>query len=605
MDIIPDKRKLIGLVEHASQGRLCLPNFQRDFVWTRDEVADLLRSILRGYFVGSLLLLRCDADHPPFAPVTLRGATPTLVKPRPEWLVLDGQQRLTSLLYALTTPALGLKNSKKPRRFFVNLDLLVLDADDDGIVFDRTLREAARDGIDTEHGQWRSHTLPCTALLRERDYLRWRDGIDDWLHSSNPSDHQRFREEWREPWTEAVGRFQAFEVPVVELPPVVDSDTDAIARVCAIFEKLNSTGVELSVYDLLTARVYRSLIDLHALWDETVGRHPLIAEWSEGSADTNKFGVLILRTLALMRDLEPKPRVLINLESKDFEEDWRRAAEAVERALELLTHVGADGFGVFDKKWLPGFGLMPVLAALRAYIEDRKLGERERSDLRRWYWSSVFMERYSSSVESKSRRDYVDFTRMWAGDPGRPAVFAEADARIGAAGYSIRESASYASAVYSGVFCLLAIGGARDWAAAESIELQKLEDHHIFPRSYLTKRGFDANRDKTAINSVVNRTLISDTTNKLISDKAPADYLSDRRVFSRPVDILLPAHFVDGPSQGAMEAATSPLGPSDVRTIFERFSAARETTIVAAIRRACGVAEGGARAEPEEALDDD
>jgi hypothetical protein len=74
----------------------------------------------------------------------------------------------------------------------------------------------------------------------------------------------------------------------------------------------------------------------------------------------------------------------------------------------------------------------------------------------------------------------------------------------------------------SGVFCLLAIGEPRDWAAAEAIELQKLEDHHIFPRNYLTRRGFDANRDKAAINSIVNRTLISDATNKLISDTAPA-----------------------------------------------------------------------------------
>lgn len=115
MEIIPDKRKLIGLVEHGRQGKLCLPNFQRDFVWTRDAVADLLRSVLRGYFVGSLLLLllRCDPDRPPFAPVALRGDTPETVSPRPEWLVLDGQQRLTSLLYALTAPPLGLKNSKQ------------------------------------------------------------------------------------------------------------------------------------------------------------------------------------------------------------------------------------------------------------------------------------------------------------------------------------------------------------------------------------------------------------------------------------------------------------------------------------------------------------
>jgi hypothetical protein len=77
MEIIPDKRKVVGLIEHAHEGKICLPNFQRDFVWTREEVADLVRSIIRGYFIGSLLLLRCDPNNPPFAPEFLRGADPS------------------------------------------------------------------------------------------------------------------------------------------------------------------------------------------------------------------------------------------------------------------------------------------------------------------------------------------------------------------------------------------------------------------------------------------------------------------------------------------------------------------------------------------------
>jgi hypothetical protein len=64
---------------------------------------------------------------------------------------------------------------------------------------------------------------------------------------------------------------------------------------------------------------------VHSLWDETVERHALLADGSEGSADTNRFCVLMLRTLTLMRVLEPKPKVPINLEPKNFEEDWRRS----------------------------------------------------------------------------------------------------------------------------------------------------------------------------------------------------------------------------------------------------------------------------------------
>jgi uncharacterized protein with ParB-like and HNH nuclease domain len=141
VEIIPDKRKVVGLVEQAHEGKICLPNFQRDFVWTREEVADLVRSIVRGYFIGSLLLLRCDPANPPFAPIFLRGANSPHRDPRPELLILDGQQRLSSLLYALTAPDLSLKDSSQRRWFFVNLDVLLAEPDSDEIVFDRTRRE--------------------------------------------------------------------------------------------------------------------------------------------------------------------------------------------------------------------------------------------------------------------------------------------------------------------------------------------------------------------------------------------------------------------------------------------------------------------------------
>ena len=99
MEIFPDKRKLVGLVEQAHEGKLCLPEFQRDFVWTREGVADLIRSVVRSYYIGSLLLLRTDPQDPPFAPAFLRGAKPLYAEPRPERLVLDGQQRLVLHLF--------------------------------------------------------------------------------------------------------------------------------------------------------------------------------------------------------------------------------------------------------------------------------------------------------------------------------------------------------------------------------------------------------------------------------------------------------------------------------------------------------------------------
>ena len=584
MRITPDKRSLGSVVNDAYRGKICLPNFQRSFVWKREEVADLVRSVLRQYYIGSLLLLRVDPERPPFAPIAIRGAQPITAEVRPEYLALDGQQRLTSLVYALTAPDLRLKDSSKRRWFFVDLDLLILDPEDNEIVFDRSDRDIG--DLLNQEAQYAQHVLPCTELFDLGRFMRWKDGLDDWLRTNRPEEHDLFRNEWRDLWTDAVTAFHHFDVPYVEISQVRDDDPEAVGRVCAIFEKLNSTGVDLSVYDLLTARLYRHGIRLHDLWDESTRLHARLKKWSKGKADHRKFGVLVLRTLALLRDLDPKPRILINLQPKDFDADWRRAAMAIERALELLEHIGSDGFGVFAEKWLPGFGLIPTLAALRATVEDHKLGGDARSDIRRWYWSNVFLERYSSAVESKSRKDYAEFTRRWFKDGPPPSVFAEAQAVIGSDGFTVRESASFASAVYSGIFCLLALRGARDWRRVEAIELQNLEDHHIYPRAYLKRHEITT---RLAVNSVANRTLISDETNRLIRDRAPGDYVRNGDIFPTGARAVGEPHFLIEAVLDTMERSTDGLSNDEVAALLQEFTALREAEIIVEIRARCGV----------------
>ena len=305
--------------------------------------------------------------------------------------------------------------------------------------------------------------------------------------------------------------------------------------------------------------------------------------------------MLVLRTLALLRGLDPKPRILIDLDPTNFAEDWRRAAAAIERALELITHVGPDGFGVFDKKWLPGFGLVPILAALRAEIESHRLGQTEREELRRWYWCNVFMERYSSAVESKSRKDYLEMTRHWLEGGPEPEIFREAQNWIGAPGFRIRGSASYASAVYSGVFCLLALHNARDWRRGEDIRLQELQDHHIFPQAYLRRHGIIKRVD---VNSIANRTLISNETNGRIKDKAPATYIADPAIFPSGAHLgLMEPHFVDDASLSLIRVATEALTHHEALEIYDHFLRAREAAMIQEIRRACGIGAVAAGAE--------
>ncbi|NBX75494.1 MAG: DUF262 domain-containing protein [Proteobacteria bacterium] len=583
MEINQNIVTLVKLVDSAHVGHLCLPNFQRDFVWTTDEVGDLLRSIFRDYYVGSLLLLTCNPNRPPFDPTPLRGAQPENRVLKPTNLILDGQQRITSLVYALYAPDLPLKNSSR-RWFFLNLNLILSNIDDDDFIFVRKPRDI--NNLLEPSQQYRDRVVPMTSLASNEAFNSWLDGFDDWLRENEPASLDEYRANWRRQWRIACEKFLGFKIPVVNIPIMEEETSNSIGKVCAIFEKLNSTGVDLSIYDLLTARLFRSEIRLHDLWEESCKNYPRLRTWSAGKADTNKLGVLVLRTLALMRNLDPKPKILIDLDPSGFKEDWRRASKAMERALEQIELVAPDGFGVFDRKWLPGFGLLPVLAALRAYIDDNRLGDAPREELRNWYWCNVFLERYSSAVESKSRKDYAEFVSYWNGNKTIPTVLVEASRTIGSEEFQIRESTSHASSVYSGVFCLLSINGARDWRRAENIQLQTLQDHHIFPKRYLKAHGII---DKGKVNSIINRTLISDETNGQISGKSPSDYIQDRLIFPREDSEILQAHFITNEAKNHLLGAQESTSNDEVANIFEAFMKDRENTILKHVRTACGI----------------
>jgi hypothetical protein len=175
----------------------------------------------------------------------------------------------------------------------------------------------------------------------------------------------------------------------------------------------------------------------------------------------------------------------------------------------------------------------------------------------------------------------------WFGDGPEPDVLADARTWIGGPGFRVRGSASYASAVYSGVFCLLAIQHAQDWRRGESIQLQELQDHHIFPQAYLKRHGISK---KAELNTIANRTLISNETNGKIRDKAPADYLADTGIF--PTDLrpeLLEPHFIAGASLEAMHGAAEVLPDEQIAEIYERFLTAREAAIIAEVRHVCGI----------------
>jgi len=566
MKTSPDKEKLFSLIKKAREGKIVLPQFQRNFVWSRSDITDLLNSIFEGYFIGSFLMLDTEATDPPFAMRAIQGVDIMEYHLRPEWMILDGQQRLTSLHYVFAAPDIPMRYTSYPYRFFLDLRKIA-EGDVEGAIWSE--RSDYVNGWLEADKQYETLNIPFTEIERWDDWIR---EYENRLRKDQAL-YDFYWDNYRTPWYDMLTALRNFDVPIIEIEKVNGDNPDQVGQVCAIFEKMNSTGVRLSVYDLLTARMYRHKIDLHQLWEKTVSQHDTLNAYSGGEPDD--YGVYLLRTIALLRNKDVKSKTLINLSPLNFEADWEKAAHFMEQALRRTISTNADGFGVFDKKWAAYSTMISPLAGLLAYIDDHRLDHRAYKLLRRWYWASAFRERYAGSVESTIYRDYQDLTQAFEDPAFEPLALADArTAIVENTKYTLMDT-SRVNAIYRAVMCLVALRGAKDFRADDSIEFHTLDDHHIFPKAYLGKsRQPDGSQySNDLVNCILNRTLITSTTNRSISRKSPADYVA-QLVPDERVDDIMDSHFINADALRAMR-----------ENDFESFLLYRETALVEEIRR--------------------
>jgi hypothetical protein len=563
MDIIPDKKRLSLLVNMASKGEIVLPEFQRNFVWRRDDITDLLTSIIKKYFIGTFLFLRVDRDNIPFAMRPITGVDKSEKELNPEWMVLDGQQRITSLYYVFHAPNIPLKSTRHPYRFFLNLKKITNGEIDDAIFSERS--DYCDEYLEEKH-QFENWIIPFTEIL---NWSEWRHKFETyWLKNDKDFFIDQYHPKIEPVWEEKIKDITSFQVPTIEIPKVEPDNPDKIAEVCAIFEKMNSTGVPLSVYDLLTARLYKDKIDLHKLWTESIEEHGLLCNFSNNEPDI--FGVIVLRTIALMRGKEVKSKVLINLKPEEFEQDWKTCAYYVEKALQRITSTNEDGFGVFDKKWFPYTTMTTVLAALLQYLDSNpKYTTEGLRAIKKWYWASVFLERYAGATDSTTYSDYNDIIKYLKDPKKDPSFFKEASEKIlNNPNFSLKDI-SRRNAVYKGIMSLIAIKGAKDFMADDSIEFWDLDDHHIFPKKYLVSQKKYTDDE---INTVLNKTLISSSTNRKISKTPPSIYIK-KIIPQKSCKIILDSHYINEKAMKAM-----------MNDNYEEFLEAREKELVTRIR---------------------
>lgn len=590
------------LLEDCEHGILQLPDFQRSWVWDEDRIKSLIASISCAFPVGALMSLAAGGVK--FQPRPIEGAPDEAKQATPQSLLLDGQQRLTSLYQATlrgkVVETITPKNKKVKRWFYLDIrksldpttdrEEAVLGVPEDRVIRTNFGRDVSLD-LSSPEKEYASLMFPVSQVF---DWDRWQDGFDKyWRGDPNES----VREEFRTFKRQVLDNFKRYLVPVITL----DSSTSKEA-VCVVFEKVNTGGKPLDAFELVTAMYAAEGHELRKDWygdDGTKGRHRRFVEalrfpgTEKGIiADVSNTDFLHAVSLFHTRDRRREaeaagkqgkdlPAVsgnrqsLLNLPLEAYKLYEAKVEHGFVQAAKFLhmLHI----YRIFD---LPYQSQIIPLAAILADIGDAWEHEANRAKLVRWYWNGVFGELYGSAVESRIARDFMEVPVWLKGGP-EPSTVNEATFRAD----RLKTMRIRLSAAYKGVNALLMKEGAQDFRSGQEFDYtvffgENVDIHHIFPQDWCKKLGIKP----SVFDSIINKTPLSYKTNRIIGGVAPSEYLAklengDKTTQTPPIDrakldAYLTSHLID---------------PSLLRSDdFEAFMAARQKRLLTLIEQATG-----------------
>lgn len=586
----PDHVSLNTLISRLKEGRFVIPDFQREFEWRPWDIRELMRSVFLDYYIGSLLLWKGKREN--FAALSCEPVYGYGGSASPEYIVLDGQQRLTAMYYAFLAPDLPLPNRSFRAFYFIRVDKFMAEEYDDAFHYDWLTKRWSK-VLGNQSSQYAEHLFPLSVVgAGGWDLPNWVQGYEKfWGEKAKAASDSgdaaadqfaRHAENARAFGEHLKGITEQYQISYIEL----DQDL-GVDKVCDIFTQINSRGIRLDAFDLVNALLKPKGLQLKHLWRNAAPRLEFV--------ETEKMNVYILQVMSILRQAYCSPKYLYFLlpgqekpvrnadgtrrkeilipDIGDFERRWNEAVGALEKAINLLRH--PQEFGAISSNYLPYVSILPIFAALQAHVKTlpahRQLDAQRK--IRHWYWASVFTNRYSGSVESTASRDFLD-VKSWLDDDGaEPALILEFKSRF--KNLELRKETKRGTSVYNGIFNLLVLQGARDWMTGNVPQHGDLDDHHIVPQAWGSKR-----LTGNLVHTILNRTPLSaDTNRNVIRDRLPNAYLPELIASNgeHAVRAILESHFISPAAQAIL--LRDPFTPDD----FEAFIAERQRTLQEAI----------------------
>ena len=555
---------LKNLLNRVENGRLQLPDFQRGWIWDDDHIRALLASISRGFPIGAVMTLSAGGETW-FKPRLIEGVKPGNVK-EASALLLDGQQRLTSMYQSLRYPGpVETSNGKKQRikRWYYIDMLLALNPDgdrEDAVIGIPENKIETRDfgrtivhDLSTQENEFENHMFPTERLM---DPFKWAMAYVRYWETDGKVHPKGRPSDFIDEFDRAVlSKFQDYQLPVIKLTAGTPKEA-----VCTVFEKVNTGGEPLKTFELATASFAADADVLN------MKEFALRDDWEERKKRMYKHGVLqgidgdrFLQAVALLKTQESRKKAILSgtpvtqapavgCKKKDILDlhlsDYLNWADKVENGFIKAAKFLHTQF-VIGKRNVPYNTQLVPLSALYVDLGSELETVIAKERLEKWYWSGVFGESYGGTIETQFALDLVEVANfVRSGQYTR--LMSEANF-IPERLISLR---TRNSAAYKGVYALQMKNGAADWKSANPLTIATYHDdnidiHHIFPVAWCRRTTPEV--QKKFYDSIINKTPIDAFTNRIIGGRSPSTYLDKigEYVPDEQLKSLLNSHWID------------------------------------------------------------
>lgn len=516
--------KLVNMIEDRE---LELPEMQRRYIWPATRVRDLLDSLYRGYPSGSILVWETDQEAPTREMAVSQKQNPFTGSK----LLLDGQQRLTSLSAIVRGAPVTVRGRKRPIDILFNLDhpdgapaeVVEVESDeigqlDEDVDPDAELDEESEDTVQsvTERLSKRTFVVASSNMLANPKWVRvsdiFNDERTDWqlLKPLNVAPDDPL-------WTKYTKRLATVRKikDYLYVVNVLDKSL-SYEEVAEIFVRVNSLGMKLRGSDLALAQIT-------ARWKNSLA---LLEEFAKECEETGEFTLdtgLLVRAIVIFATDQSRFKTVGSISVEGLQKAWEDAKRGIRFAINYLR----ANLGIEDESLLSS-PFFILLVAYYGIVHNEKLSESEERALRRWVYIAHTRGHYSrGSTETVLDAD-LNLIKKGETPERLIQVLEQQFGRLAVdpadfIGRGIRSS------LFSMTYLALKQRNAKDWWSGLALSLSHqgrnhfIQYHHIFPKSRLQKVSYE----KAETNEIANMAFISGRVNRNLSSALPKDYFPD------------------------------------------------------------------------------